>query len=325
MSTQSAVARAHPNIAFIKYWGNRDDLLRLPANGSISMNLKGLETVTRVTFDSALTEDELTIGSQPTTGAARQRVIAHLDRIRQRAGIASRAQVASESNFPIGAGLASSASAFAALTLAGTAAAGLRLSERELSLLARMGSGSACRSIPAGFVEWHAGADSDSSYPESIAPPEHWDLVDVIAIVSRSHKAVGSTQGHRTASTSPLQAARVQSTPARLDRCRQALQARNFAELAQVVELDSNMLHAVIMTSSPPLLYWEPTSLTIMNAVRTWRGDGLPVCFSLDAGPNVHCLCPSAHAETVAARLRELPGVHGVLRADGGPGAQLIG
>ncbi len=324
MQTRRATASAHPNIAFVKYWGNRDEPLRLPANPSLSMNLAGLETVTTVEFVEGLTEDEVVIGGEAQTGAAQARVSAHLDHLRARAGMAVRARVESRNNFPSGAGIASSASAFAALTLAGAAAAGLSLSEPELSALARLGSGSAARSVPTGFVEWQAGDSPETSFAFSIALPDHWALRDVVAVVSKAHKAVGSTGGHALAGTSPLQAARVASAPERLRVCREAVLARDFRALAEFMEADSNLMHAVMMTSTPPLYYWEPQTLRIMKAVRDWRVEGLPVCFTIDAGPNVHCLCPAEAVPEVERRLREILDVKEILTAGPGGGARLI-
>src|ERR687891_486565 len=219
----TATAQAAPNIAFIKYWGNRDNTLRLPMNGSISMNLDGLYTRTTVSFQPSLPFDELIINGHEIAGAGRDRVSYILDIIRGMADIHERAEVISENNFPSGAGIASSASAFAALALAGSKAAGLNLNERELSRLARRGSGSAARSIPGGFVEWQAGASDEDSFAFSIAPPDHWELVDCIAIVSAAHKKTGSTEGHSIAWTSPLQNTRVADAPRRLEICRKAI------------------------------------------------------------------------------------------------------
>lgn len=322
-SMSTASAQAHPNIAFIKYWGNRDDSLRLPANGSISMNLGGLETRTTVSFQPSLPFDELIMNGHETTGPALERVSEFLDVVRAMSHLRDRAEVISENNFPSGAGIASSASAFAALSLAATRAAGLDLSERELSRLARRGSGSACRSVPGGFVEWQMGAGDEDSLAVSIAAPNHWQLADCIAIVHTAHKKTGSTEGHTLASTSPLQAGRVADAPRRLELCRTALLARDLGALAEVVELDSNMMHAVMMTSSPPLMYWQPESLAIMQAVRGWRAQGLPACYTLDAGPNVHVLCAGEVAPEVEKRLRELAGVSDVLAARPGGAARL--
>src|SRR5688572_6831613 len=214
----TATAQACANIAFIKYWGNLDNTLRLPMNGSISMNLDGLYTRTTVSFQPSLPFDELIINGHEIAGAGRDRVSYILDIVRGMANIHERAEIISENNFPSGAGIASSASAFAALALAGSKAAGLDLSEQELSRLARRGSGSASRSIPGGFVEWQAGTNDEDSFAFSIAEPSHWNLVDCIAIVSTLHKKTGSTEGHSIAGTSPLQTARVADAPRLLDK-----------------------------------------------------------------------------------------------------------
>ena len=320
----SSTALAHPNIAFVKYWGNRDPVLRIPASGSISMNLGGLHSITRVTFDPSLESDRLSINGKAVTGPGLDRVTSILDHVRRMAGLERCARIQSTNNFPTGAGIASSASAFAALSLAASTAAGLELSETELSRLARRGSGSACRSIPGGFVEWQAGEDDESSYATSIAPPEHWDLVDCIAVVSSARKATGSTEGHALASTSPLQAARVAGAPERLARCREAILRRDFAALADTVELDSNLMHAVMITSSPPLLYWQPATLAVMKSVQEWRRKGFPACYSVDAGPNVHVIAPGGVQAELAARLQGIRGVQKVIAAHPGGPAQLV-
>ncbi len=320
----ASTATACPNIAFIKYWGNRDAALRLPANGSLSMNLGGLWVRTRVQFDSALLGDSFMLNRRVHGGAALQRVSRFLDEIRRLAGIRAAAQVESANNFPMGVGVASSAAAFAALAVAGAAAAGLSLNEAQLSRLARLGSGSACRSVPGGFVEWQTGSGDPDSYAFSIAAPGHWAVVDCIAMLTQVHKEVGSTEGHALAPTSPLQAARLADTPRRLDLCRAAILQRDFAALAEVIEEDSTIMHAVMMTSRPPLFYWQPESLAVMQAVRGWRKAGLPCAFTLDAGPNVHVLCEATAAGQVQARLAELPGVQSVLVAPPGAAAMLM-
>ena len=193
MSTHTATAQAHPNIAFIKYWGDRDNALRLPVNGSISMNLDGLFTRTSVSFQPSLGFDELIINGHEVMGKGLERVSAILDIVRQSAGIGMKAEVVSENNFPTGAGIASSASAFAALALAATKAAGLDWSESQISRLARLGSGSASRSIPTGFVEWEMGSGDEDCYAVSIAPPEHWALADCVAIVSTGVAAAAAS------------------------------------------------------------------------------------------------------------------------------------
>jgi diphosphomevalonate decarboxylase len=316
----AATALAHPNIAFIKYWGDQDPCLRIPANSSLSMNLAGLFTRTQVSFDPSLARDRLSVNDQPITGPGLARVIDLLNCVRELSGLRLCAAIESSSNFPIGAGIASSASAFAALSLAASSGAGLELNERKLSRLARSGSGSACRSIPGGFVEWQAGTSDEDSYAFTIAPPEHWDLVDCIVIISQAHKAVGSTAGHALALTSPIQSARVADAPRRLDLCRQAILQRDFQAFAEIIELDSNLMHAIMITSTPPLLYWQPATLAVMRLVQELRRSGLPVAYTIDAGPNVHVLTLETSASEVIARLAQLEGVQQVLTAaPGGP------
>jgi diphosphomevalonate decarboxylase len=164
------------------------------------------------------------------------------------------------------------------------------------------------------------GSGDDDSFAASIAPPAHWSLVDCIALISEAQKPTGSTQGHALAGTSPLQAARVADCPRRLDLCRRAILERDFDALAGIVELDSDMMHKVMMTSSPPLHYSVPASDAVVSAVHQWRRDGLNVCATLDAGPNVHAICVESHGEEVANRLRQVEGVKNVLVAGvGGP------
>jgi diphosphomevalonate decarboxylase len=323
--THRATAQAHPNIAFIKYWGNRDHVLRLPSNPSLSMNLDGLHAETTVTWTDGEAADRFILNGREAAGESYLRVVRHLDVMRARLAVDMRAVVESHNNFPTGAGIASSAAAFAALTVAAAAAAGVALSERELTTLARQGSGSAARSVPTGFVEWHTGETDAESFAESIAAPDHWDLTDVIAVVSAEHKPVGSTKGHGSADTSDLQAARVAGAAGRLAVCRDAVFARDFAAFAEVVERDSDTMHAVMMTSRPPLFYWLPGSLHIMARVRALRAEGVRVCYTLDAGPNVHCLCLSEDAARVADALRSEAVVESVLTATAGGGARVIG
>jgi diphosphomevalonate decarboxylase len=321
MTTQTATARACSNIAFIKYWGNRDDGLRLPMNGSISMNLGALYTRTTVRFSADLGADSAVVDGLAMQGGGMARISKHLDHLRGLAGITTPAEVVSDNNFPAGAGIASSASAFAALTLAAAAALGLSLDQPQLSAIARLGSGSASRSVPGGFTEWQLGTDHASSYAETIAAPDHWPLIDLVAIVSKAHKATGSTEGHGLAPTSPLQAARVASTPARLAQCRAAILSRDIAGLAEVAEHDSNMMHSVMMTSVPPLFYWQPPTLSLMALVHDLRGRGLPVFYTIDAGANVHCLAEAEAAPAVRTALLATEGVIEVIESGAGAAA----
>ncbi len=315
-----ATCIAHPNIALIKYWGNRDAQLRLPSNGSISMTLGGLDTKTSVRFDASLAFDQLSIDGLNRNGEALRRVSRHLDIIREMSGVDTRARVVSASNFPEGAGIASSAAAFAALTVAALAAAGLSPAPDAASRLARRGSGSAARSVYGGFVELLAGDTDEECFAIPLAAAGHWGLVDVIALLEAGHKRTGSTAGHSLADTSPIQPARVADAPRRLNSCRDAIKRRDFAALAQIVEQDSNLMHAVMLTSSPPLIYWLPDTVRIMRSIRDWRRQGLDVCYTIDAGPNVHCLCSAGDAAEVESQLRRIiPGLETISATPGAP------
>lgn len=320
----SASALAHPNIAFIKYWGNRDDALRLPLTGSLSMNLAGLETRTRVSFDGTLTADRLILNGETQDGAGLARVSAFLDHVRAMSGRNIYALVESQNNFPAGAGIASSASAFAALAMAASAALALDLSEAQLSRLARLGSGSASRSIPSGFVEWFAGEDDQSSFAQSFATPEHWDLVDMVVIIEEGHKKTGSTAGHTLAHTSPLNALRIEGVAERLARCKAAILARDFGDFAEMVELDSNWMHAVMRTSQPSLRYWTMETELILWQVLHWRKQGHALCATVDAGPNVHVIGTQDELDFALPSLKTMPGVKDVIVARPGFGARLI-
>jgi diphosphomevalonate decarboxylase len=317
-------AVAHSNIAFVKYWGNLDDGRRLPYNDSLSMNLSAARTVTSVRFEPGRREDRVVLDGETRYGPARDRVVAHLERVRWRAGLTDCAVVVSHNTFPMGTGIASSASGFAALTVAACRAAGLSLPERELSALARLGSGSAARSVPGGFVVWHAAETDGGSYAESLAPPEHWDLRDLVAVVHREHKAVGSSDGHVAALSSPFFPARLVELQDRLPRVRRALAERDFASFGPLVEAEALSLHAVALTSRPPILYWTPETVRLLRQVQDWRAAGLAAYFTLDAGPNVHILCEGPTAPAVEAALRSLDYVELILHNRPATGASLL-
>ena len=304
----TATAAAHPNLAFVKYWGRRDAALNIPENGSISVNLSGATTTTTVTFDEAQEQDAVTLNDVAANTPTLARVSAHLDRVRALAGITTRARVVSHNDFPADVGFASSSSAFAALSLAATRAAGLDLDLHGLSVLARKGSGSACRSIPDGFVEWLPGWDDASSYARSLAPCDHWDLRVVTVTLPGRPKLISSLAGHQAAPASPFYRARLKEMPHTLDVVRQALLVRDFASFGLAVEREALSLHAVAMTSQSEgapwlsgILYIEPETVRLIHVVQLWRRDGLPVAFTLDAGPSVHLLCEGASLETVLA------------------------
>lgn len=324
MEKYYAKALAHPNIALIKYWGNRNETLRIPQNDSISFNLNELYTITEIEFNQCYTQDELLLNGESASKPALERMNHFLDIIRKKVQKPLFAHVKSQNNFPTSAGIASSASAFAALAIAACSAFSMNLTEQDLSRIARRGSGSACRSISNGYVYWQAGNSDETSYAFSIAPANHWDLVDCIAIIEAGTKTTGSAEGQRAAQTSPLQEARFFDAPRRLAICRDAILTRDFDKLSDIVELDSNLMHAVMMTSTPPLFYWKPASLDLILNIRQWRKHGLPVFYTFDAGPNAHLITTEKYKSILESKLLELPYVHSILTAHPGAGASII-
>ncbi|MEM9057455.1 MAG: diphosphomevalonate decarboxylase [Pseudomonadota bacterium] len=325
MTSTAVRASARPNIALVKYWGKREVALNLPAVPSLSITLDALETVTTVRFDASASQDRFTLNGRANDGAA-ARASAFVDLFRQLAGTAERVVIDSTNNFPTAAGLASSASGFAAMAVALDAALGLGLDARSLSRLARQGSGSAARSIFGGFVEMHAGrrADGEDAEAAPLATADDWPLEVVIALTSLAPKAVGSTDGMtHTAETSPYYAAWVDTAAADLEAGRAAVAARDFAALAQVSERSCLKMHAVAMAADPGLIYWNASTVDCLRCVRELRADGCPVFFTIDAGPQVKAVCPPDAADRVAAALAGVAGVRSVLRTGLGGGARI--
>ena len=324
MTIMKATALAPSNIAFIKYWGKRNEDLRLPENGSISMNLSNLLTTTTVEFDPSYEDDEIVIDDDLDYLAAKKRIVAHLNRVRSRAKIKLKAKVVSENNFPSGTGLSSSASGFAALTLAASSAAGLNFSEKELSILARLGSGSACRSIPDGFSEWLSGNSSETSYAVSLYPPDYWDIADIVGVVSKDKKEVSSTEGQRLADSSPFYSLRLKNIQNKIETLKQFIEEKNFTKFGELVEAEALEMHAIMMTSSPSLLYLMPESLKIMHMVTKWRSAGLRVYFTLNTGQDIHLICEGKSIRKVYQLLSEISEVKQVIVNRPTKGARLI-
>ena len=227
--------------------------------------------------------------------------------------------------FPTAAGLASSASGFAALSLAISRYFELSADLEQLSALARQGSGSAARSLHGGFVEWQRGSreDGSDSTAQCLAPPDWWDLFVHIAVRGEGPKAVGSREAMlRSEATSPFLPGFVQGQDEDLRQARDALRARDFESLAEVAERSCLKMVAIWLTSSPPLHYWLPGTLHLVRAVPEWRREGLAVFFTTDAGPHGKVLCTRRHADQVRERLEACEGVQRVLTSEiGGPAA----
>ncbi len=318
-----ATAIAPSNIAFTKYWGKKDEALRLPENGSISMCLSNLLTTTTVEFSLAYTKDEITINDEELEEDETERVIKHLDRLRKMANMNQKAKVVSHNNFPIGTGLSSSASGFAALSLAASKAAGLNLSEKELSILARQGAGSACRSIPGGFVGWLNGDTSDTSFSVQIFPPEYWTIADVVAVVSEGKKEVSTSAGQALAKSSPFMKTRLSYMKEKNELAKKLIAEKKFTEFGELTEAEALELHAIMLTQKPHLIYWTTGTLHIMKLTSRWRSEGIPVYFTINTGQDIHLICEQKNVDKVKAKLEELDFVKNIIVNTPGEGTRL--
>lgn len=321
-----ATAIANANIALIKYWGKRNKDLILPFNNSISMTCDGLHSKTTVEF-GYFDQDTITINDEELKKDEKD-IMGHIDRIRNMAGIKERAKIVSESNFPVAAGLASSASGLAALSLAASKAAGLSLNDKELSILSRLGSGSASRSICEGFAEWHKGRhdDGSDSFAECIAPKTHWPEFRMLAcIVSEDKKPVGSRAGMaQTVATSPYYQGWLASVDDDLNAMRNGIKKKDFTTVGSVAEHNALKMHATMMTTKPSIIYWTPATMTVVHSVMRWREEGLESYFTMDAGPQVKVLCLEKDQKELERRLNELDAIFRTIVCKPGDGAKIV-
>lgn len=322
-----AKARAHANIALIKYWGKRDEQLNIPAVGSISLTLNALWTETEVIFDPKRSQDELVLNNRQATPDELRRTSRFLDLIRAIKKTTLKARVHSVNNFPTAAGLASSASGFAALTVAASEALGLKFSPKEWSVLARQGSGSAARSIFGGLVEMHTGQlpDGSDAFAEPLAPPDYWDLRLLIGITSARPKKIGSTEGmNRSRETSPYYRAWIESQSADLQEMREAIRQKDFQKLGELSEHSCLKMHALALSSRPGILYWNAITIDAMHAVRELRSKGVAAYFTIDAGPQIKVLCLPENEVRVRDMLRSINGIERIVVNKPGNGVQIL-
>ena len=320
-----AHATAHANIALAKYWGKSDLVHNLPAVPSISLTLEELTTETEVCFEPGRQHDDFVLDGRPATKRELQRAVALLDRVRRAARIDHRARVTSHNRFPTAAGLASSASGFAALAAAATRAVGHDVDQTSLSALARRSSASAARSIYGGFVELCAGVPGeDDLAAHQIAPPTHWDVRLVVAFTAAGPKSVSSTEAmQRSRSTSPFYDAWIEAAPGWSETVKRAIHDRDLEALGVAMEQSTLSFHCCAITSQPSTLYWGPATISALHTVTALRADGVPVWSTMDAGPHVKALCEAEHAPRVRDALTHTPGVLRVLVATPGSGVEV--
>ncbi len=326
-ATRSASALARANVALVKYWGKRDEERNLPAVGSISLTLDGLEALAtvRVCRDG---EPRFRTNGRPVEGLAAQRMARFLDDLAASGeGGAPLLAADVEANFAVGAGLASSAAIYCAVTAAALAVLGRRVAAEELSGLARLGSGSAARSVYGGLVEWSRGVapDGHDSVARQLLPESAWDLAMLVAITSEEMKRTASRDAMRAvAETSPLYRGWLDAQEEDLAAMRDAIARRDLAAVGRIAEENCLRMHATCFAARPPIVFWTPATLAVMDAVRALRDGGTGAYFTIDAGPQVKVLCLRADVDAVAERLAAVPGVRRVLRSGPGRGVEMV-
>jgi len=324
--TMHARASARANIALAKYWGKTDLEHNVPAVPSISLTLDRLVTETEVCFVEGLESDDVILDGRTTTAHEAHRAIAMLNRVRQATGLQWKATVTSTNHFPTAAGLASSASGFAALAAAATRAAGLDLDTEALSALARQSSASAARSIFGGFVELPGGEPGESGLAaHQIAPERHWDVCLIVALTATGPKSVGSTDAmERSRKTSPYYQAWVDHASGWAVTIRHAIRDRDLAALGNAMEHSTFSFHSCAMTSDPRILYWNPATVAALHTVTGLRERGVSAWSTMDAGPHVKVLCEASDADRVQRALQRTPGVLETRVAKPGPGIEVL-
>ena len=308
---KKCTVKSPANIAFVKYWGKTDPKTRVPATNSISMCLLELFSTCTIEFQEKLQQDEVEfVGEKVVTGRELSRIIKVLDRVRDLAKTDCKARVVTQNNFPKATGIASSASGLSSVTMAAVGSLEIDLTQEELSKLARLASGTASRSIPDGFVEWQKGTSPDNSYGVSIFPPDHWQICDVVAVVTKKMKKISSSDGHKLADTSPFYEARIKGMSEKIEAIKRAIKQKDLTTFGEIVEREALNMHAICLTSKPPILYWEAATMDLMRQVTEWRqAEGLECYFTIDAGPTVHIICQAKDAKQVAAKASQVTGV----------------
>lgn len=317
-------ARAHGNIALIKYWGKKDEKKVIPMNSSLSLTLDCFYTDTEVVFNSDMEKDYFFLNGKLQAKDVTSRISRFLNLFRNAADLNRPASVKSFNYVPTAAGLASSASGFAALAAAANVASGLNLDNRELSMFARQGSGSATRSIYGGFVEWQKGVSEKDSYAIPF-DDANWDIGMVVVVVNRKEKAVSSREGmKRTVETSPFYKEWLESAKKDLEEIKIAIKNRDFEEMGMIAESNGLKMHATMFSANPPLLYWNPETLLAIQMVDELRTEGISCYFTMDAGPNVKILCRLSQAKLIKERLEEKFKSEQIIVTGPGPGITVL-
>lgn len=321
---KSAKAKAHTNIALIKYWGKKDPKLFLPMNSSLSLTLDAFYTETEVILDGNLEMDQFILNDEIQGEAETTKISNFLNLFRQETGILTPAKVTSQNFVPTAAGLASSASAFAALGAAMNEVSGMKADPTTLSTFVRRGSGSATRSVFGGFVEWRMGTCNEDSHAIQIDDAS-WDIAMVTVAVNTGKKTISSRQGMQlTVDTSPFYASWVETAATDLVDIKQAIRNQDFQQLGEITESNGMKMHGTMLGARPPFTYMEPTTIDVLAAVRQLRQQGFEAYYTMDAGPNVKVLCHLSDSEKIQMKLKEAFPNNPVIISKVGGGIELL-
>lgn len=319
-----ATAKAHTNIALVKYWGKKDQELIIPQTDSLSLTLNEFYTTTTVNFDNHLASDLVAIDQQTLSKKEAKKVVHVLNIVRQLSGIKSFARVESINHVPTAAGLASSASAFAALAGAASTAAGLNLSKRDLSRLARRGSGSATRSIYGGLVEWQKGTDDVSSFAQPVLENVDFPIEMLAVLVDTKKKKVSSRSGMQSSvDTSPYYDAWRQVVADDMVAIKKAIKAKDIDQIGHIAEENALRMHALTFSADPGFTYFNVETLTIIKAVEDLRSQGVNCYYTMDAGPNVKVIYNRENRSKIVEKLSNIVGPERLVVSQPGPGIKI--
>lgn len=311
------------DIALIKYWGKKDEVLRLPLNSSVALNLEGLTTTTTVEFDESY-NDEVMIDGMVVAGREKGRIVEQVGRLRQMSGVGLPFKMVSENTFPRATGLSSSASGMAALTLATAGALDMDLTQKQLSILARQASGSACRCVCGGVVEWHEGETSEESFAETIFPASHLQVVDVVVIVGKEAKKVATTDGMKRLHDHQFMKVRLEGVNQKIRELKRLIKAKDIEAIGMLIEAEALEFHSMLLTSTPPIIAWLPETMAVMRKVQELRNQGLQVWFTINTGFNVHVLTTPADLSKVEVAFSKMGEVQQIIVSRVGNGPEEI-
>lgn len=314
-------AKAHANIALVKYWGKKDEDLILPYNNSLSLTLDAFYTITRV---SQAKEDCFILNGQVQTGEIYSDMIDYIDLFRKRSKIKDAILIESKNYFPTAAGLASSASGFAALATALNAYFELNMKQKEISILARRGSGSASRSIYGGLVEWLQGDDDLSSYAVKV-DPANFDIGMLAVIIDDKEKMIKSRAGMKqTVATSPYYSVWVETAQQDIEAIKKAIKNQNVHAIGRIAEHSALKMHASMLTTKPAIMYFQDLTMKVLHTVYALREEGVTAYFTMDAGPNVKIITTLEDKDKIIDKLSEFIDKDALIYSGVGPDAKLI-